>query len=712
MQTGRRTSVRSRLSWGFGLVLGIMLAVVVLTVLQLQAMARINERFATEDMQRLLQVQALTLYTEGAGNALLVLLNSPREQREREYATVDERNRRIDVIAQTLAEQVADPAQAKELQSLNTARQAYLNAFIHTVEQIEYGDLVAAQAGYNDRVRPAISEMSAIATQLIDRERQSIAQTVTENQRRMRWLLQWFVAAALLALATSLWAARRMTAQVVAPLQRMVSAAQRIGAGDFRQDIPRTQVQEVDQLGTAVNNMAREIEARESRILELAYDDPLTGLRNRTYLTRQTSEPHHQCRVLMLMDLARLKTINETLGFGMGDEVIQHMASRFAQVFGDAALWDQFGEPPVLARLSGATLAASFLANGRDAVDGIRHRLEAAMADPVRCGSHSVDLSVAFGLADCEGDTASMPMLQLLRNAEVALQAAKRQAVPAAWFNQKQEASRLGHLGLLSDLREATQSDQLQMWLQPKVALATGQTVGFEALVRWNHPQRGQVSPGEFVPFAERTGVIRLVTRWMLRQAAEQLGRWRDGHPDWSIAVNLSTRDLQDDELCQVLAELLKQDGGLSSRLRLEITESGLMEDPEAGLQTLSRLRDLGFGLSIDDFGTGYSSLAYLQRLPVNELKIDRSFVQGLPDTHKGQHLFSAMVSMGHGLGLVVTAEGVESESEWHVIRSLGCDQAQGYLMGRPMHGEVFQNWLDAQTHQPRNFEEAFNGGV
>ena len=366
------------------------------------------------------------------------------------------------------------------------------------------------------------------------------------------------------------------------------------------------------------------------------------------------------------------------------------MAQRSDAVFQAAAQQGLIGPGPVVARLSGGTFAAGFNAPHRDAV------LDQAMAAPVACSGHSVDISVAYGFADSAGAVAALPVDTLMRNAEVALHSAKRAAVGFAWYSEAQEAARVSHLSLVSDLRVAVANSQLQMWLQPKFSLTTGLAVGAEALVRWQHPTRGFVSPAEFVPFAEQTGYISMVTTWMLEQALRTLAVWAPSHPELSIAVNMSTRDLLDPTFCPRVKALIDAHGVNPQCLRLEIVESGLMDDPQTSVGVLHALRDMGIKLSIDDFGTGYSSLAYLQKLPVSELKIDRSFVDGVDGLPGTQRLVKTMIEMGHGMGLMVTAEGVETEAEKETITRLGCDVMQGYLGSRPLHGAALQAWFGA----------------
>ena len=393
-----------------------------------------------------------------------------------------------------------------------------------------------------------------------------------------------------------------------------------------------------------------------------------------------------------MLDLARLKTVNETLGYITGNSMIEQAALRVQA---------QLAASPELrgaraARIGGGTLVVLWPHAQAAAVEAWWGRMQVSMAAPVHCSGHRIDANLVAGLAQSEPE-ADLPVETLMRNAEVALNAAKRGKLSHVWYDPGLEAARLGHLSLISDLRQAVAETQLQMWLQPKFDLASGKAVGAEALVRWQHPQRGFVSPAEFVPFAEQTGYISMLTRWMVEQALQTLARWEADVADLYIAVNISTHDLRSAEFRSVVAALIERHGVDPARLRLEVVESGLMDDPQASIAELCALRDMGIGLSIDDFGTGYSSLAYLQTLPVSELKIDRSFVQNIDTSETGQRLFKAMVDMGKGMGLGITAEGVETEAERSTILGLGCEVMQGYLGSRPLHGAALHAWLQAQ---------------
>jgi len=688
-----------RISWRLALGFGLMVVMMVLTLgqatLQGYSQARLNERFATADLPRMLRVQSLSLQTEGVGIALTRLIYAPRENRVAEYADVDARNHRIDGMIELLAAELMDAEQEATLKRLQACRAVYAKAFIDTADEIEGNNLSAATALLQDRVNPALKAMLVESNTLLQRERDRIEAQVEQTQHHAERVALWRAIVSGFAIALAIGLSVGTARSVVNPLTQIEVAAQRIAQGDYASRVPSTGTQEVDRVGLALNSMTEAVVQHQHEILHQAFHDPLTGLPNRTMLLQSGQTGSMACNSMALMDLARLKTINETLGYTTGDTLIKAIALRTGEVLRDAVADGLVGPQPVLARISGGTFALAFHAPDRDTVDALRGRIELAMATPPVCSGHSVDLSLAFGLVTTEPNEPLHAMDALLRDAEVALHTAKRAAQGFAWYSKAQEAARLGHLNLLSDLRLAVATSQLQMWLQPKFSLVTGRAVGAEALVRWQHPTRGFVSPAEFVPFSEQTGYITLVTDWMLDQALRTLATWRTTHPELSIAVNVSTRDLQDKGFAQRVSKKIAISGVPAKSLRLEITESGLMNDAQHSMALLHALHEIGTPLSIDDFGTGYSSLAYLQQMPVSELKIDRSFVDGVDAKPGTQKLVKAMIEMGHGLDLVVTAEGVETEAERTTIIRLGCDVVQGYLTSRPLHGAALQAWFD-----------------
>ena len=684
-----------RLGLGFGSLVVLMLLALLNASAPLRAVTQATEHFASVDMRRLLRVQALSLQIEGVGSALVRLMNAPRDNRVAEYADVDARNRLIDGIIESLNTELHDSTQEQTLQRLTACRTLYAAAFIATVDEVEAEDLVTAAKVLNEQINPSLKAMLAESNALLNRERERIETQLEESQQLMHRIAVTAGAFSVLVVLLAALLAWRITKSVVTPLAQLEAAALRIASGDYATPVLATSAEEVDRVGQALTMMTGAIATRELEIERLAFHDPLTDLPNRTSLLQSGAAPLGAppqipaCHSLLLFDLARLKVINETLGFGTGDTMIKEVARRAQTVLAD------FSAPNTrLANVSGGMFAIVFESGEHSLTEQLYQRLVDAMAQPVHCGDHSVDLSLVFGLADSPPGTTT-PVIALLRNAEVALDVAKSTAQGFAWYNPAQEAARLSHLGLLSDLRTAVAESQLQMWLQPKFSLQTGAAVGAEALVRWQHPQRGFISPAEFVPFAEQTGAITLITDWMLAQAVRTLQDWQHSHPHLSISVNISTRDLQDPAFFQRVTQLIQAHGTPAHKLRLEIVESGLMQDAHSSIALLQRLRDQGVELSIDDFGTGYSSLAYLQRLPVSELKIDRSFVTDIDTKPGSQQLAKTMIEMGHGMDLLVTAEGIETDAERATLQKLGCDVMQGYFGSRPLFGPALQAWLD-----------------
>ncbi len=694
------TRVSWRLALGFGALLLLMLVSLGLAMTQIRAMGDLTQDFGTQDLPRLMQVQTLTVYTEGAGNALLRLMNAPRDQRVAEYAEVDERNRRIDGLVLSLRTRFEDPTQEETLSRLVAARARYADAFIAMADEVEADDLRLARRVYAEQVRPALQDLLSHSNELMRREREHIEWRLGQARDQSDRIFLGLVGLGAIAMLLAVLLAWQTTRSVVTPLTALEASALRIAQGDYSRPTEVLGSEEVVRVQQALTTMTTAIAAREQDIERLAYADALTGLPNRTYLLRPPASarlPQFNCHVLF--DLARLKTINETLGYATGDQLIREVALRAKAVLDRAYPQAPGGTAPaVLTHLSAGRFALAMSLSSRGDTEDLCRQLEAAMRTPVDCSGQSVDLSLVFGLAEVPDPLAPGASLTLLRNAEIALQSAKRTAQTLAWYSEAQEAARLSHLSLLSELRSATASHHLQMWLQPKLALGDGRAVGVEALVRWQHPTRGFIQPGEFVPFAEQTGAIKQITHWMLEQAVRTLADWSRTHPQLSIAINISTHDLQDDTLVGQVRRLLAQHDVAPERLRMEIVETGLMQDPEHSVAMLHALRDLGVHLSVDDFGTGYSSLSYLRRLPVTELKIDRSFISGLDHQPVNQRLVHTMVELGHGMGLTVTAEGVETEAEKQALMVLGCDVMQGYLGSRPLHGDALQSWLQGQA--------------
>jgi diguanylate cyclase (GGDEF)-like protein len=387
-----------------------------------------------------------------------------------------------------------------------------------------------------------------------------------------------------------------------------------------------------------------------------------------------------------MLDLDRFKEVNDTLGHHYGDMLLPQVGARLCQGLASAATVARLGGDEFAILLPGADLIT--------ATEAAR-TLQAALEQRFKVEEHDLDISASSGIAmyPAHGEDAT----SLLRHADVAMYVAKRSADGFAVYAPDLDQHSPQRLALHGELRDAIANDDLVVHFQPKVALDTGCLVGAEALVRWRRSDGSIVPPDLFIPLAEQTGLIRYLSRWVLNRVLRECSVWRENGLDISVAVNLSMRDLHDRELPSDLEQMLARWNADPARLLLEITESGLMADPSRARETALRLAATGVRLSIDDFGTGYSSLALLRRLPVSELKIDRSFVRDMTTNDDDATIVRSTIGMAHDLGLSVVAEGVETESTLRLLRKLGCDVAQGYHISRPLPASEFTAWVVAR---------------
>jgi diguanylate cyclase (GGDEF)-like protein len=436
--------------------------------------------------------------------------------------------------------------------------------------------------------------------------------------------------------------------------------------------------------------MRNEIDAREQHIGILAYFDPLTGLPNRTKFHQQLGEllangsaPLPSISVI-IMNLNRFKNVNDALGYEAGDALLKEVGRRIQAILdniGGIVARQQADEFSVLLPFGGAIKAL------RAAND-----ILTAMSHPIEVAGQPVDVEASIGIA--LSPEHGVETDHLLLCADQAMQAAKRANNGPEIYDPMHALGVKDNLSLFSELRHAVEHDELVLFFQPQLCLKTNTVPRAEVLVRWKHPQRGMVPPDSFIPFAEQTGAIRKISRWVLEHACAQLGAWHGTEMAVGLCVNLSARDLTDPSLPEFIDALLNNHAIPRHLLSLEVTESAAMEDPVQGLQALERLRELGMRLSIDDFGTGYSSLSYLKRLPVEELKIDKSFVLHMDDDADDDKIVRSTIDLGHIMDLDVIAEGVETEASLNRLREYGCNFAQGYFIARPMPKDRFEDWL------------------
>jgi diguanylate cyclase (GGDEF)-like protein len=420
----------------------------------------------------------------------------------------------------------------------------------------------------------------------------------------------------------------------------------------------------------------------EQRLSHLAQFDGLTGLPNRSLVQDRLAQTIVQSRRkrwhagALFVDLDRFKLINDTLGHHQGDELIREVGQRLVACVrpGDT-----------VGRISGDEFAVVLadLARPDDAAL-VAQKILDALAAPFDLGGNEAYIGASIGIAAFPEDGADAETL--LKNADIAMYRAKESARNCyRFFTAEMNQRTVQKVQLNTDLRRAIERREFALHYQPKVDLSDGRLRGLEALLRWNHPQRGMVSPAEFIPALEDSGLILPVGEWVIGEACAQLARWRaEGRDPVPVAVNLSPKQFRRGDLDRIVRQTLAREGVDASLLELEITESCLMEDPEIAVRVMHSLRAAGLKISIDDFGTGYSSLSYLTRLPLSALKIDRSFVRDADSSAEAASIVRAIIDMAQNLRFTVIAEGVETEQQVAFLRKHGCNQAQGYFFGRP----------------------------
>jgi diguanylate cyclase (GGDEF)-like protein/PAS domain S-box-containing protein len=446
---------------------------------------------------------------------------------------------------------------------------------------------------------------------------------------------------------------------------------------------PVTALQRIHVFGRDITERRR----AEEQLAHGVMHDQLTGLANRTLLADRINAAIGMAKrrddygfAILLLDVDRFKVITESLGHGVGDKVLNEIAGRLSACAGPGDTVGRLGGDEFVVMLGDA-------GGARDAI-GIAKRITERLGEPISAGEHNLELTASVGivLSSTEYNRAE----DILRDADTAMYRAKSRGVGGyAVFDEDMHKDAVERLRAQTDLRSAIDKGELTVFYQPILALKDLRIRGFEALVRWRHPVHGEVLPGKFISVAEETGLIVPLGDQVLRSVCLQLARWRDSKlPLAWVSVNLAAQQFQREGVVQEILALLGDTGIDGRRLMLEITESTAAEDPERAVRTMAELRHHGVRIALDDFGTGYSSMSYLKKFPIDSLKIDRSFVRDLPESHDDAAIASSVVAMSHALGLKVVAEGVENERQAMYLRSIDCDEVQGFLYGRPTTAE------------------------
>jgi diguanylate cyclase (GGDEF)-like protein len=487
-------------------------------------------------------------------------------------------------------------------------------------------------------------------------------------------------ASLLLAIGGSFWLTRTITR----PVLDLAAAARRMREGDYSEPINATSSDELGELAGSFNLMQHAIADRERHIFHQAHHDSLTGLPNRELTIGLLRDAIARSGTLSVVSIGldRLDGIVTSLGHRAGDEVVKLTAS---------TLREQLGESEVLGHFTGHEFVVGLPErDARHAVEWVERQAD-RLRSGVRVGGANISLQVSGGIA-CYPEH-SLDAAELCRRASSARSEALLTHQTAGVYRLGQEDRSLRQIKIVGDFPRALNDDELRLYFQPKLDLNTREIYGAEALVRWQHPELGLLPPIEFVDAIEQAGSIAHLTRWVLKAAVARCAAWRDQGVDLSVAVNISVDDLADEYLPYFLLDLVKKHRLAAAQLTLEVTESAIMHNVHKALAVVNCIHELGFKLAVDDFGTGHSALAQLKRLPVDELKIDKSFVIGREDA-KDQAILHATIDLAHQLGLTVVAEGVEDNAALERLAAMGCEYAQGYGIAKPMPHEQFLPWL------------------
>lgn len=673
-----------RLAVSFAVLLGLLLAVASVSLHRFEGLAQVTQGIVEIQAKRVFLAYEANHHAQAAANCLLKLLQTAdRDRRVVLYAEMDAELAAADEAADKLDNTFQSTADRSQLDRLKALRGDYDERFRETVELIELSGPAKArehfEAGTQKALAALLKETMALASAQQAKMRIDLAE-LQQAEAAARTLVIFLSVSALLAGALLAWF---MTRSIVGPVGEAVNVAEAIAQGNLNQAVPLGKADEVGQLLRALRVMRDSIFNREERILKLAYEDILTGLPNRTrFLEMFAALPNGSSGAIAVLDIDRFAMINNALGHTVGDRLLKEIGLRLA---------DQALAPHVVVRLWGDQFAFLLEGASKDQALGFADNIHRALLDPIVLDGQRLDVGGSLGIAlyPQDGEDAAT----LLRRAEMAMRAAKRRHSRFAFCADAGGDPAHEQLSLIGEMREALERREFIVHYQPKFNLHQNRMTSAEALLRWNHPTKGMISPIRFIPFAEQTGFIREITPWLIEHVIGDAAEWRRQGMAVVPSVNLSAHDLLNPGLVGYVQCLLDKHGLSPDSICLEITESALMDDPELALKHLNELSALGVKLSIDDYGSGQASLAYLKTLPVNELKIDRAFVMDVSTTPKNAAIVRSTIVLCHELGLTVVAEGAETQEELAWLKQSGCDIVQGYVIAKPMSLDAFLAW-------------------
>ena len=545
-----------------------------------------------------------------------------------------------------------------------------------------------------DLIEPEIERIWSILQSLdiaIETSSTEDVQTLTQIAEEQAKVLWFITIVGLIFLAMGFYFLELL---ILRPIANVSQALKHEAVGNEKEDFSiDTTIHETRDLVNAFDEMRSQVHERQNQLEHQALHDSLTGLANRTLLfdrlqySIRTSRRENKSLALLMLDLDRFKEVNDTLGHQVGDALLVEIGLRLKETLREA---------DTVARLGGDEFAILLTNIDEQQAKFISEKIHTALEEMFQINDLKLYVKASIGIVlyPDHGKTANA----LLQKADVAMYVAKRNKLGHSFYNADHDQHSVGRLALMSDLRTALQKNQLELYYQPKVSLDSGEITGFEALLRWKHKKYGDIPPGQIIPLAEQTGMINEITKWVLQKALLQLQQWRKQGINIDLSINLSVYNIYDIELVKEIKEMLSDNIAINHHLILEITESAMMEQPEQAVEVLTHFDKLGVRMSIDDFGTGFSSLAYLKRLPVSEIKIDKSFVLDMHNNDNDAVIVRSTIDLAHNLGLSVVAEGIENKDSYDLLSILGCDVAQGYFISHPLPA----NEVDSLLHSNR----------
>jgi len=523
---------------------------------------------------------------------------------------------------------------------------------------------------------------------ILKNEKQNIDEELKKSDQAFNFLIFGIIALFLTYIAALLLS---MEWLLFSPIQKVTQA---IKSKAFNVDLPlleSSNTLEMDRLIDAFNHMDEQVSQRQSELEHQAMHDYLTGLPNRFMLNQRieyqlhSSQRQQQPFTLFVMDLDYFKEINDTLGHAIGDQLLINASQRMLELIRNS---------DTLARLGGDEFAVLLPNTDKHHSHKMAEAIINQISHPFKIDNEKVTVSISIGIVSYPEDASDRDTL--LQYADMAMYTAKRKRIGYSQYDADDNIYSKERLTLVHDLNDALERQLFELYYQPKINLHTNQLIGAEALIRWNHHLYGFISPEKIIEIAERVGIIQKLSLYVLEKAIIECAHWHSMGHEISVSVNLSVRDLTNSELCTQIKALLDQNNLGYQYLTIEITESVMMENLATSLEQLNKISALGIQVSIDDYGTGFSSLAYLKRLPVDELKIDKSFIMDIVEDENDKEIVRSTINLGHNLNLRVIAEGVETQEILDILESYGCDQTQGYFISRPIDSKSFRDNIAA----------------